>query len=395
MSDVSPDTPQGVGIRHLRLYNFRNYTEMEVDLGPGLNLFIGPNAQGKSNLLEAVATLLLLRSPRAPSAGELLRWGTSEAAVDAVVTRPALTESLGLRLQRESAGAPAVPAADDSRGRVTRTSLAEGRPVPAREVLGRCPLVLFWPDDLQLVKAGPEARRRLMDTVLSQLDRRAADELLRYRRVLEQRNSLLRQVRGGAAGDQLAAFDDALILHGSAVQASRAELVRRLDPLARHAMEELTAGREVLSLRYRPDSAAAGRDEAPAAADLGAALRRARPEELARGLTLVGPHRDDVELLIDGRPARLTASQGQQRTAVLATKLAELRYVQLRSGRLPVLLLDDVLSELDAERGAQLLEALTGGRPAPQALLTATEAPRVNGRATRSFQVRGGAVLSR
>ncbi len=253
MSDITAQVEEPAGIRHLRLYNFRNYAELNLELGPGLNVFTGSNAQGKSNLLEAVATLLLVRSPRTPSPGDLLRWGTDEAAVDGVVARPPVTETLGLRLQRQTAN-PALPSqtATDARPRIIRTSLAEGRPVTAREVLGRCPVVLFWPDDLQLVKSGPEARRRLVDTLLSQLDRRAGDDLVRYRRVLEQRNALLRQIRHGASAEQLASFDDALVHHGARVQMARDRTVETLGPLAAAAMRELTGGREILSLHYRP-----------------------------------------------------------------------------------------------------------------------------------------------
>lgn len=396
MSAITAHIEEPAGIRHLRLYNFRNYAELNLELGPGLNVFTGSNAQGKSNLLEAVATLLLVRSPRTPSPGDLLRWGTDEAAVDAVVARPPVTETLGLRLQRQTTN-PAVssPSVIDVRARVTRTSLAEGRPVAAREILGRCPVVLFWPDDLQLVKSGPEARRRLVDTLLSQLDRRAGDDLVRYRRVLEQRNALLRQIRHGASAEQLAAFDEALVHHGARVQMARARTVGSLGPLAAAAMRELTGGQEVLGLRYRPDSSVGGADEEAIIDSLRTALRRSRDEELSRGITVVGPHRDDVDYLIDDRPARISASQGQQRSAVLATKLAELRYAQIRSGHLPILLLDDVLSELDPDRGAHLLDALTTEELAPQTLITSTDHPRLEGRFGRRFEVRGGMITPR
>jgi len=403
------------GIRLLRLYNFRNYPALDLDLDPGLNVFVGENAQGKSNLLEAVATLLLTRSPRAASPSELLRWGCDEAAVDATVVRPPLVETLGLRLRRHAPSHPAAPGdgerkdgeapvplrADteartrlsEAHGRVTRTSLANGKPITVRQMLGRCPVVLFWPDDLQLVKAGPEARRRQIDMLLSQLDVQAASDLLRYRRVVEQRNCLLRQMRAGESGDQLATFDAALVQHGARVQMARGRLVRALAPLAAESMAELSGGREQLQLRYRPDASTGAEDEEEIAASLRAALRRRREEELARAVTSVGPHRDDIEYLIDGRLARVSASQGQQRSAVLAAKLAELRHAGNQSGRMPVLLLDDVLSELDPRRGKQLLDALDGGETSPQTLITSTEHPHLGQRQARRFQVRMGTVV--
>jgi DNA replication and repair protein RecF len=389
-SAVSSPPALRAEITRLRLYNFRNYAELTVDLSPGVNVFSGENAQGKTNLLEAVATLLLTRSPRASSPGELIRWGEEEAAVDAVISRGSLPETLGLRLHRR----PPMSAASE-RPRVERTSLANGQPIPGREVLGRCPVVLFWPDDLQLVKSGPELRRRLTDTLLSQLDRSAGDELLRFRRTLQQRNALLHQLRNGAGGDHLAPFDAALSRHGAAVQRARRDIVAGLAPLAAAAMRELTGGREELSLRYRPDSSDGVASEAEMALALSEALRRVRAEEMARGVTLVGPHRDDVEYLIDGRAARITASQGQQRSAVLATKLAELEYARARAGATPLLLLDDVFSELDPERRAQLLEAVTSGAGAPQTLITTAEPVDLGSGRERHFTVLHGTVARR
>ena len=385
------------GIGRLRLYNFRNYAALEMELGPGLNVLVGENAQGKSNLLEAVATLALTRSPRAGSPAELLRWGSEEAAVDAELMGPAGSEKLGLRLRRQGGAVAGVPA-DASRGRIVRASLLADRPVPARTILGRCPVILFWPDDLQLVKAGPDARRRQLDTLLCQLDVVAADELARYRRVLEQRNALLRRL-GASARDhaQLGAFDEALVRHGSRVEAARRRLVRGLAPLAAAAMTSLSGGRDELQLRYRahaaPEDHGASDDVEEIAGRLAETLRARRADELGRGITLVGPHRDDLEYLVDGRSARSTASQGQQRTAVLAAKLAELRYARERSGRLPLLLLDDVLSELDPRRGALLLGSLDEEGELLQTLITGTDQPALGSRAARRFVVRHGMVI--
>ncbi len=384
------------GIGRLRLYNFRNYAALEMELGPGLNVLVGENAQGKSNLLEAVATLALTRSPRAGSPAELLRWGSEEAAVDAELTGPSGSEKLGLRLRRQ--GVAAGVTADVPRGRVVRASLLADRPVPARTILGRCPVILFWPDDLQLIKAGPDARRRQLDTLLCQLDVLAADELARYRRVLEQRNALLRRL-GASAGNhaELGAFDEALVRHGARVQAARRRLVSGLAPLAAAAMTSLSGGRDELRLRYRahaaPEEDGDGGDVEEIASRLAEALRARRADELGRGMTLVGPHRDDLDYLVDGRSARSTASQGQQRTAVLAAKLAELRYARERSGRLPLLLLDDVLSELDPRRGAQLLGSLDEEGELLQTLITSTDQPALGSRPARRFLVRHGMVI--
>ena len=213
-----------------------------MEFGRGINVVGGRNAQGKTNLLEAVATLLLTRSPRASSSADVVAWGSDEALVEAQVLRPAADRTLAVRFRRD----PAL-------GRVTRTATVDGSPRPARDLLGLCPVVLFWPEDLQLVKAGPDTRRRLLDVVLSQLDRRAAADLLRYRHVLEQRNALLRQLRaGGADLAALAGFTRELVESGARIQVARAELVAALVPHGREALAQIGGGEE-LGLRYLPD----------------------------------------------------------------------------------------------------------------------------------------------
>jgi DNA replication and repair protein RecF len=381
------------GLTHLRLYNFRNYAELNLPLGPGLNVFVGENAQGKTNLLEAVATLLLTRSPRTSTPAELLRWGAEETAVDAVLGRGPLSETLALRLRRTRDADLTGAAERDASARISRTTTRDGHPIAARDLIGRWPVVLFWPDDLQLVKAGPEARRRLLDILVSQLDRGIADELIRYRRVLEQRNSLLRRLHdGGGPADQLRPFNDALLRHGAAIQVARTELVGALAPLAAEAMAEISEAADSLELRYAPQSGVASGDREQVLAALSSALARARSEELARGTSVVGPHRDDLEFVLNGRPARSAASQGQQRSAVLATKIAEVRLVGARAERMPILLLDDVLSELDPARREHLLSALFARGEAPQTMVTCSDDYPFGAHPSRHFLVRQGTV---
>jgi DNA replication and repair protein RecF len=388
-------------LTQLRLYDFRNYGAVALELGPGLNIFVGENAQGKTNLLEAVATLVLTRSPRAVTQ-DLIRWGATEAAVDGVVAHHGTTEALSLRLHRQvetaenGLGAREREPRQPASTRVLRTTLLDGTHIAARELLGRSPAVLFWPDDLQLVKAGPEGRRRLLDILLSQLDRRLADDLVRYRRVVEQRNALLRRIRvaGGGHRADLPAFDDALIQHGARIQVARAGLIRALSPLAAVAMASISGSRERLTLRYLPDGGDGGEDVFTVAARLRQALELRLEEEMARGVSLVGPHRDDMEYEIDGRPARSTASQGQQRSAVLATKLAEVQLLRHHSARTPILLLDDVLSELDGGRRQRLLDAVEDGGFGPQTLITCSNDEHLGDRIARRYRVSGGNVVA-
>lgn len=359
-------------VERLRLFRFRNYHDETVELGAGLTVLSGRNAQGKTSLLEAIATLALTRSPRAASAAELITWGEPACSVQALVRRPDGPVALDLRVAR---GEATVDGADDGASdRATRVVAVDGKPRPARALLGICPVVLFWPEDLQLVKGGPDGRRRLLDVVLSQLDPRVATELARYRRILEQRNALLKQVRAGATpGSTLHAFSAALARSGAVIQVARAQLCEQLASLGAPALEELSGGSEELHLRYAPHGADATTSVTDAAAGLTEALAAHAAEERARGVTVIGPHRDDVSILLGGRAARASASQGQQRSIVLALKLAEVRHVAAIAGMTPVLLLDDVLSELDAGRRTRLLLGLAAPGAVAQGLLTTSE----------------------
>jgi len=349
-------------VRRLRLYQFRNYAEATVHFSPGVNVISGENAQGKSNLLEAVATAALTRSPRAQSSEALLHWGSDEALVEAEVQRPVAPRTIAARFRR-----------DPVSGRVTRVMTLDGNKRAPGDVLGLCPAVLFWPDDLQLVKAGPEGRRRLLDTALAQLDRGVADALVRYRRVVEQRNALLKQLRAGAGGGAaLPGFTRELVDLGAVIVVARQRLVQELGDQAAPTLAGLTAGRELLELRYATRHGAAEDDVDAAAAALEAAIKRRAAEEIARGVSLVGPHRDDLDIDLDGKPARLSASQGQQRTIVLALKVAEVECFRARTSLAPIVILDDVLSELDPVRRRDLMRLLADRAP-QQVLLTTAE----------------------
>ena len=348
-------------VASLRLYNFRNYAEAHVDFDAGLNVITGANAQGKTNLVEAVVCLAMTRSPRASSNAEEMRWGTLECAIDGCLIRDAGDVSLELRLVRDADGE-----------RVTRTMRVDGKPRHGRDVLGLCPVVLFSPDDLQLVKAGPDGRRRRLDMLLSQVDKRLATELLRYRRVVEQRNALLRQAQ--SQGIDLAALDSftaELIRYGARIRTERFALVSALDSGLRTALNEISGGDEGGELRY---TGCATDDTDAAAGALGQQLDAVREMELLRGVTLAGPHRDDVEIILNSRSAKAGASQGQQRSLVLALVLAEVARLRDLTGVPPVVVLDDVLSELDRSRRAHLLSTLSHAG-AGQVFVTTCESP--------------------
>jgi DNA replication and repair protein RecF len=334
-------------LRRLRLRNHRNYAELDLSPGPNVNVFIGANGQGKTNLLEAVAMLALSSSPRARRESELVGPLGPGSRIEAEVDSGALTRELAISLHVEGERTRRVIEVDGARRR-------------AFDLPGNFRVTLFWPDDLGLVKAGPELRRRFMNQMLVQVEPGYARALAGLRRVLEQRNSLLKRIAAGEGGeDTLDAWNEELVRVSTEIVDARVKATSELQPVAARCHRQIAAG-ERLEIRYQ------GPPE-----NLAQAVQNSLAEDLRRGSTSVGPHRDDLLVLLDGQEARSFASQGQQRTAVVSLKLAEAALLENRAGERPVLLLDDVLSELDGERRAALLnEVATGG----QVVITSVEA---------------------
>jgi DNA replication and repair protein RecF len=351
-----------VFLANVSLFDFRNYAELELALERSATVFFGGNAQGKTNLLEAVALSALTRSPRTQQAAELVRFGQPAARVTCGVQSDGGLKELEVRINVSPAAA----------SRASRRFTVDGIPKRSTDMMGSLRVVLFWPDDLQLVKGPGEGRRRFLNTLLSQIDPNHARELTRYGHLLEQRNALLRAIREGRQPiEGLDYWTNALAESGAAIVVERQRRLLELQPVAAAFHRELSDDRERLELRYRPAGVRIG--EAPqelVSEQLKVAMRDARDEEIGRGQTAVGPQRDDIEVWLDEHEARVFASQGQQRSAVLSLKLAELHYLAEVTGEQPVLLLDDVMSELDPARRERLLAAL---QPGPQALITAAD----------------------
>ena len=351
-------------LANVSLFDFRNYAELDLGLERSATVFFGGNAQGKTNLLEAVALTALTRSPRTQQAAELVRFGQQAARVTCGVQTDAGRDALEVRIMVNPSASGAA--------RASRRFTVNGIHRRATDMMGALRVVLFWPDDLQLIKGSGDGRRRFLNTLLSQVDAGHAGELNRYARLLEQRNALLRAIREGhQSTDGLDYWTTALADSGATIMVERQRRLLELQPIAAAYHRELSDDRERLELRYRPAGARIG--EAPpdlVSQQLKAAMSDARDEEIARGQTVVGPQRDDVEVWLEDHEARLFASQGQQRSAVLSLKLAELQYLADVTGEQPVLLLDDVMSELDPARRERLLAAL---QPGPQALITAAD----------------------
>jgi DNA replication and repair protein RecF len=334
------------------LARFRNYDAVELPLHPRLNLFLGSNAQGKTNILEALHCLSTTRSFRSATDEEMIRFGSDEGAVEAEVDHEAGRENLRLEFYRKKGKSLFI----DSKKRPKLS-----------ELLGRLPAVVFSPDDLFLVKGAPLLRRRLLDVTLLQMDPVYLAHLQQYERSLHQRNALLRS-RASGMESQLSVWDEALCKHGASLMVRRRELAARVGAKAGAALDALTGGSEQFDVRYAPDVKCEGSEEACADA-LRTSLRQSRRDDMMRGTTLTGPHRDDVRLSVNDRSLKKYGSQGQMRSGALALKLAQLDVLTESGPHPPLVLFDDVMAELDASRQAYFLERLKNGG---QALLTGT-----------------------
>jgi DNA replication and repair protein RecF len=330
-----------VHVRTLWLTDFRSYTSIEVNLSPGLTVLVGANGEGKTNLLEAMAWLATLSSFRGAPTEALVRRGAPFAVVRALAERDG--RELLLEAQLQPAGR--------NRVLVNRQTLRR-----ARELLGSLRVTVFTPDDLDIVKDGPGERRRFLDDALVALHPRNDALRAEVDKILRQRNALLRQAGGRldeAAAFTLDVWDAKLAQAGKALAAARVELVECLTPLLSSMYDTLAREPALVTISYD----AAWRDQG-----LVDALAGARKDDLRRGVSTVGPHRDDMLLSLAGAPARTHASQGEQRTLALSLRLAVHHVVTAATGSPPVLLLDDVFSELDPERSRALVANLPPGQ---------------------------------
>jgi len=347
-----------VRVLSLELEQFRNYAALRFSPPGGACVFIGENAQGKSNLLEALALLSTGKSFRAAREADLIREGAPAASVSADVrTRHGVARATCL-ISRVGDGA-------------RKKFLRDGRAVSYGQFIGGVAAVTFMPLDLQLVGGPAGLRRRLLNASLSQCNRPYYRDLAAYAGVLAQKNAML---RAPAAPDRelFATYNDQLAEVGARIAGARAAYVRKLASEAAIVHARWVGAPPELGVSYRPTPAYASEAPDAIANTLRAALLAAAPFEAKRRVALVGPHRDDIALTLGGRSLARFGSQGQQRTAVLALKAAEYALLHAAAGEPPVLLLDDVLSELDAARRYAFLSSLEGF---DQAFITATELP--------------------
>jgi DNA replication and repair protein RecF len=376
---TSADPP--VRVRHVSLVDVRNYAHLEVSLEPGINAFVGSNGQGKTNLVEAIAYLSTLGSHRVATDAPLVRHGAERAVIRADVVR----EDRSMVLEME------ITAGRANRARINKAPVQR-----TRDILGILRTVVFAPEDLALVKGDPGERRRFLDDLLVQRQPRLAGTRADYDRVLKQRNALLKSAGAARRASleeverTLEVWDEQLARLGAELIEARRELTAALAPLASHAYGELVPGGATVEISYR--STADDSEGADAEQALLAEMVRRRKEELDRGVTLVGPHRDDLDMVLGDAPVKGYASHGESWSAALSLRLAAYDLLTHESGA-PVLVLDDVFAELDARRRAHLAERVAD---APQVLITAAVSDDVPAAMTGTwFDVIEGTVTRR
>ncbi|MCB0253868.1 MAG: DNA replication/repair protein RecF [Anaerolineae bacterium] len=405
-------------LAHLSLTNFRNYSRLEINLAPGITLLQGGNAQGKTSFLEAMAFLSTSRSLLASAERELVNW----LAWDEPLPFARLVGDLDFDGRKQRVEITIMQVGEKASGSplLRKEVRINGVNKRAIDLVGQMPTVLFLPQDIELISGSPSVRRRYLDIALCQMYGDYCRSLSAYNKVLQQRNALLKSLRErGGSREQLAFWDEQMVRSGSLLMAHRAAFLADLEAEANLRQQALTDGRERLHIQYLASvdglssdqensndtafsddngwfaeaaSVFMTHDQQEIAAVFQEELARGRSREVAAGMSLVGPHRDDVGFVAQGRNLRTFGSRGQQRTAALAVKLAEVAIMRNTLGAPPLLLLDDVMSELDSGRRGMLLEALDGVK---QAVVTTTDwgdfTPRFRATA-RCYRVAGGCI---
>ena len=363
-------------LSRLRLTNFRILTQLDLGLSPGVTVYYGPNAQGKTTLLEAVYLLCIARSFRAENEREVVNFQAARDGEQALVDGTVEKADQRLRMIVGYQPVQGTGKAENGLAYNVRKEIRINRlKRTAGELIGELNAVLFSAGDIDLVQGPPSGRRRFLDILLSQADTLYLKGLQRYQRVVQQRNQLLRLLKEGRAGqDELAFWDDELVREGSWITWRRYEAMGELAAACDRHHRDLSGPDEELGIHYRPSVPLAGsvtEIEDNFREGLAVALHRER----ARPVTAVGPHRDDFDLTIDGADMGAFASRGQARTMALTLRLAEAEFLATTRGEQPVVLLDDALSEMDSSRRHRLLEKATKYE---QVLITTTDLDQVN-----------------
>lgn len=341
-------------VNKIVLRNYRNYVDLSLDFTQGINIFIGQNAQGKTNILESIYYGAMGRSHRTNVDAELIRWQQENGSITILFSRMNIENNLVIKLSNHQ----------------KKEIISNHYGIKSRELIGLLNVVLFSPEDLMLIKGMPAMRRRFLDIEISQANPTYYQQLLKYNRIVTQRNNLLKKIRENKEKhDMLDAWDDQLAVTASKIVTKRQDAVKKLAMLANLMHRKITASKENLTLVYQKHEIQETEME-KLKIEYKNKLLQFRQNDIWRGSTSIGPHKDDLILTVNGVNLRTFGSQGQQRTGVLSLKLAELEFIKSETGEYPILLLDDVMSELDASRREHLLAFI---KDRVQTIITATE----------------------
>ena len=356
-------------IQSLELKNYRNYDRLIIEFSSGTNILYGDNAQGKTNILEAVYLGATTKSHRGSKDKEIIRFGENESHIRIHLMKQDIGHQIDMHLKKSRTKGAAI-----DRIPIKRSS----------DLLGFVPVIFFSPEDLSIIKNGPSERRKFLDIELSQLEKMYLHQLSSYNRVMAQRNNLLKQLAyQRELLDTLDSWDLQLVKYGSEVIRYRQKFIEDLNEIIREIHKNLTGKKEKIVLKY---------DYSVNYDEFLTVLQRKREIDLKYASTGAGPHRDDIEFLVNGIDIRKFGSQGQQRTAALSLKLAQIELVKRQTGETPILLLDDVLSELDSSRKNYLLDSIKD----IQTLITGTgleEFINSHLQIDKMFQVKSGKIV--
>jgi DNA replication and repair protein RecF len=341
-------------VNKIILRNIRNYVNLSLDFTQGINIFVGQNAQGKTNILESIYYGAMGRSHRTNVDAEMISWQQESGSITIFFSRMNIENSLIMKLSNTH----------------KKEIISNNCGIKTRELIGLLNVVLFSPEDLMLIKGMPAMRRRFLDIEISQANPTYYQQLLKYNRIVTQRNNLLKKIRENKdKPDTLDTWDEQLAVAASKIAIKRQEAVKKLAMLANLMHRKITASKENLTLVYQKYEIY-GTESESLVKEYKSKLVELRQNDIWRGSTSIGPHKDDLILTVNGVNLRTFGSQGQQRTGVLSLKLAELEFIKSETGEYPILLLDDVMSELDAVRREHLLAFI---KDRVQTVITATE----------------------
>lgn len=344
-------------VQGISLGNYRNYRELHIEFHPNLNIIVGGNAQGKTNILEAIFYAATGKSHRTNYDQDLIAWGEKIFRIAIIAERN--SGKIKVEILARSDGKKMLKVNNQLKKKLS-------------ELIGNLNVVMFSPEDMMLVKGGPSVRRRFLDIEISQISPFYCHNLANYNKVLSQRNNLLKAIREDKEKlDLLDVWDAQLVKYGTQIIKKRSEVIKRIERIAKEIHSQITEGREELNIFYAPSVDLQKKVSNNSSEEYYfERLKENRKAEIIKGATLLGPHRDDIDIKIGDTSTKSFGSQGQQRTCALSMKLSEIEFMKVETGEYPILLLDDVMSELDTARRRFLLEVVKGK---VQTFVTSTE----------------------